>query len=101
MLRSPPPLLGMKVEITNRIASSSYGAFEIGAVLSTPRFPVEFLEHLVRDCQSARVLDAHYETKVDEQVEVKKKDQSTQSSGQGNHSRKRTAGARSKGQRAS
>lgn len=72
------------------MAITPQGLFDKGMILTTDKYSEEFLDHLVTACNAADVID--YETKVDEDYEVKKKPPSTQLSEQGNHSQKKTRG---------
>ena len=67
-----------------------YGMFEKGAILTSEKYPEPFLVHLVEDCGAAEWMD--YDTKIDEDYEVKKKPLSSQSLPPDKASPKRTRG---------
>lgn len=52
----------MKIEMVS-MAFTPFGVLEKGEILTTKRYPKDFLQHLVNDCGAAKVLD--YETKVE------------------------------------
>lgn len=79
------------------MAITQQGLFDKGMVLTTDKYTVEFLNHLVTACNAADVID--YETKIDMEYEPVKKPLSTQSLAQANRSPKKTHGKHKKNRR--
>lgn len=88
----------MKIKVTaNPI--TMYGSFSRGQILTDEKFPTAFLIHLVDEAGAAEYIDKNaYLTKVNDEVEIKKKAPSSPSSQPAKVSKKKTSKKRGKKQ---
>jgi len=86
----------MKVRIKGN-PITQFGSFSHGQVIDDLKYPTEFLLHLVNEAGAADLID--YETKIDNNVQVKKKVESSPSSQPAKASPKPTASRRKRKQK--